>query len=84
MTSALQPTSAEPAHAAGQEEHCDAFISYSHRDRAFATRLHQALLERGKRVWVDEDDIPPASRWAEDLKLAIESSDSAVFVISPG
>lgn len=34
-------------------------------------------------VWVDFEDIPPASRWAEDLKHAIEGSDAFVFVISP-
>jgi WD40 repeat protein len=34
-------------------------------------------------VWVDFEDIPPASRWAEDLKQAIEGSDAFVFVISP-
>jgi WD40 repeat protein len=61
----------------------DAFLSYSHLDRGFAVRLHQALLDAGKDVWLDEEDILPASKWAKDLKDAIESADTFVVVISP-
>jgi hypothetical protein len=39
---------------------------------------------RGKSIWVDETDIPPASKWADDLKRAIESSDSFMYLISRG
>ncbi len=61
----------------------DAFISYSHRDRAFAVRLQLALNSSGKAVWVDESDIPSGARWAEDLKAAIEDAACFIFVISP-
>jgi WD40 repeat protein len=61
----------------------DAFLSYSHLDRSFAVRLHQALLDAGKDVWLDEEDILPASKWAKDLKDAIEGADSFVVVITP-
>ncbi len=61
----------------------DAFISYSHADRPFVQRLRDALTEGSKTVWVDEQDIPAASRWADDLKSAIEQADAFVFVISP-
>ena len=61
----------------------DAFISYSHLDRDFAVQLQTALKNSGKAVWVDEANIPSGSRWAEDLKEAIEDADTFVFVISP-
>jgi WD40 repeat protein len=58
-------------------------MSYSHLDRPFAVRLHQALIGAGKDVWLDEEDILPASKWAKDLKDAIEGADSFVVVITP-
>ncbi len=61
----------------------DVFVSYSHVDRTFVRRLHEALTGLGKQVWVDDHGIPPASRWADYLKEAIETADSFVFVISP-
>jgi TIR domain len=62
----------------------DVFLSYSRLDREFALRLHAALVARGKDVWVDEEDIPPTARWREELRAAIETADSFVFLISPG
>lgn len=63
----------------------DAFISYSRRDsKAFALRLGAALEERRKDVWIDLEDIPPTSRWQEDLRDGVERSDALLFVISPG
>ena len=61
----------------------DVFLSYSRRDREVALRLHAALVERGKEVWIDEEDIPPTARWRDDLREAIEAADSFVFLISP-
>ena len=61
----------------------DVFVSYSHLDRTFVRRLHTALTGREKEVWVDDHGIPPASKWADYLKEAIETADSFVFVISP-
>ena len=46
----------------------DLFISYSRRNKELVTRIHRALEERGKDVWVDLEDIPPASEWEQDLK----------------
>ena len=47
----------------------DVFLSYSRRDREVALRLHAALVERGKEVWIDEEDIPPTARWRDDLRI---------------
>ena len=61
----------------------DVFVSYSHLDRTFVRRLHTALTGREKEVWVDDHGIPPASKWDDYLKEAVETADSFVFVISP-
>ena len=61
----------------------DAFISYSRRDSEFVRRLAAALGERGKTVWLDVDDIAPASRWSDELKAAILQAEAFVFVMSP-
>ena len=42
------------------------------------------LEEQGKAVWVDWDDIPPASEWERDLEEGVLNCDALVFVISPG
>lgn len=60
----------------------DVFISYSRRNIEFVQRLGAELAGRGKDVWLDIEDIPPASRWTDDLHEGIESADAFVFVIS--
>ena len=59
------------------------FVSYSRRDRVFVSRLGEALEGAGKSVWVDLDDLHPASVWSAELQRAIEETDAFVFVISP-
>jgi WD40 repeat protein len=62
----------------------DAFISYARADaKEFVGRLARALEGAGKDVWVDLDDIPPASRWQEALQEGVLESGAFVFVISP-
>jgi WD40 repeat protein len=62
----------------------DAFISYAREDKAFvADVLCPALRRRGKNVWVDLTDIPPAADWRERIRLGIEASKAFVFVLSP-
>lgn len=45
-------------------------------------RLHEALNKIGRKDWVDWKDIPPTAEWMKEIKSAIETSDSFVFVIS--
>jgi WD40 repeat protein len=61
----------------------DVFISYSRRNGEFVHKLHDALVERGKDVWVDWEDIPPAAEWPKEIDEGIEGSDNFLFVISP-
>lgn len=61
----------------------DVFISYSRRDKAFVEKLVTALEAKNRDVWVDFEDIPFASEWWDEIQKGIESSESAIFVISP-
>lgn len=61
----------------------DVFISYSRKDKAFVEKLVTALEAHKRDVWVDFEDIPFASEWWEEIQKGIESSESAIFVISP-
>lgn len=61
----------------------EVFISYAREDKDFVLRLHNALDDLGRKAWVDWDDIPPTAEWMKEVKSAIMSSDSFVFVISP-
>jgi WD40 repeat protein len=60
----------------------EAFISYSHKNRDFAFGLRDELQRRGKSVWIDEDGIPPADLWKDEINRAIEGAVAYVFVIS--
>lgn len=51
----------------------DAFLSYSHRDRAEVVGLAQAMSEAGLKVFFDVD-LRPGANWAEELQLAISQS----------
>ncbi len=61
----------------------DLLISYSRQDGEFVRRLHAALTQRGRDVWVDFEDIPISAAWWESIHDAIEETNAFVFVISP-
>src|SRR5690242_8239750 len=59
------------------------FISYSRKDKEFAEKLVNALEAEGRDIWIDYEDIPFASEWWDEICGGIESSEAAVFIISP-
>lgn len=61
----------------------DIFISYSRKDANFMRRLHAALSEHGRDVWVDWEDIPLTANWWQEICAAIEAADAFIFIISP-
>src|SRR6476660_6350067 len=67
----------------GRAPMADVFVSYSRRDGAFVSQLHEALHARGKQVWVDVEGIRDAEVFPAAIRSAIESSDAFAFVISP-
>lgn len=54
------------------------FISYAREDQGRAREIHQRLVERGYKPWLDEEDLLPG----QDFRLVIEKSlTSSDFVI---
>ena len=47
------------------------FISYSHEDKLFARRLHDALQGRGVRCWLDEKQMLPGDDIYEQVDRGI-------------
>jgi hypothetical protein len=61
----------------------DVFISYSRRDGSFERELHGFLTGASRDGWVGWEDIPPASRWEQDIGNSIDGAESFLFVASP-
>ena len=63
----------------------DVFVSYAREDKEFVERrLTKALVERGKDVWIDVEDIRGgASDWRASVWAGIESAKVIVFVLTP-
>ncbi|MGK7880471.1 MAG: TIR domain-containing protein [Crocosphaera sp.] len=62
----------------------DAFISYGRADsKAFATKLYQQLTAQGFKVWFDQNDIPLAVDFQEQINDGIEKANNFLFIIAP-
>jgi hypothetical protein len=58
-------------------------ISYSRRDKEFAFKLRDKLVEHKREVWIDSKNIPPTAEWQQEIFANIESADNFLFVITP-
>ena len=47
------------------------FISYVSENLEIVNKLHQELVSRGIKVWLDVNDIAPGSRWKQAIRNAI-------------
>lgn len=61
----------------------DVFISYCRRNKEFAELLHQRLIQDGKDVWIDWEDIPPNADWRQEIYEGIQKTNTVVFVLTP-
>ncbi|MFB2892909.1 TIR domain-containing protein [Aerosakkonemataceae cyanobacterium BLCC-F50] len=62
----------------------DAFISYGRADsKAFASQLYTRFLERGLKVWFDQNDIPLGVDYQKQIDDGLEKSDNFLFIIAP-
>src|SRR5581483_11174431 len=60
----------------------DVFVSYAREDGAIVARIAQALRDRGKSVWIDEEGIESSDHWRKALAEAIDAADAVVFMLS--
>lgn len=58
------------------------FISYSHADKSFARRLHDALQGRGIRCWLDEKQLRPGDDIYEHVDRGIRLWDKVLLCAS--
>src|SRR5687768_15124712 len=58
------------------------FISYSHHDLDFATRLAQALEKASYEVWFDRTDIKTGSRWDDEIVKGLDASQVFLVLLS--
>lgn len=62
----------------------DAFISYGRADsKSFATKLYGRLEALGFNIWFDQEDIPLAVDFQEQINNGIEKTHNFIFVIAP-
>jgi len=65
-------------------ESYDVFISYGRADsKAFAAKLNEKLVAEGLNIWFDQDDIPLAVDFQEQINDGIRKSHNFFFVIAP-
>jgi hypothetical protein len=58
------------------------FISYSHKDKAFARRIHDTLQGRGIRCWLDEHQLLPGDDIYEQVDRGIRLWDKVLLCCS--
>jgi len=62
----------------------DVFISYGRADsKALAIKLNQRLAAEGLNVWFDQEDIPLAVDYQEQINDGIERTHNFIFIIAP-
>ncbi|MEM9219311.1 MAG: toll/interleukin-1 receptor domain-containing protein [Cyanobacteria bacterium P01_F01_bin.150] len=62
----------------------DAFISYGRADsKPLAQKLNSRLVELGKIIWFDFDDIPFGVDYQKQIDDGIDKADNFLFLISP-
>jgi len=58
------------------------FISYSHKDKQFATRLFHALTDKSVRCWLDEKQLEPGQDIEEGVHRGITLSEKIILCCS--
>lgn len=57
------------------------FISYSHKDKEYVHKLHDALVNEGFDVWID-DRIDYGDKWLKAIEKNLDACDAFIIVMS--
>lgn len=60
------------------------FFSYAREDSTFVLKLAQDLRGSGAKLWLDQLDIKPGSRWDVSIENALKNSKLLLVVMTPG
>jgi len=61
----------------------EVFLSHSHKDRRFTTRLSRTLRDHGVSVWYAEHNIEGAEQWHDEIGRALKRCDWFILVLTP-
>jgi hypothetical protein len=59
----------------------DVFLSHNSKDKPTVRILARALEERGLRVWLDEEQLPPGRAWQSEIENIIQTTHSAAVLV---
>jgi hypothetical protein len=59
------------------------FLSHASEQKALAETVAFSLRNRGYKVFLDKDDLPPGMSYDEQIEAAVRASDYMVFLVSP-
>ena len=65
-----------------EKQHYDVFLSYSHKDMAWAKEFATTLKNRGVTTWFDDDNLQPGDNWGKSIEQALRESNTLVLVLS--
>lgn len=71
-----------PSFTANALDFYSCFISYSHADKSFARRLHDALQGRGIRCWLDDHQLLPGDKIYTEVDRGIRLWDKVLLCCS--
>ena len=61
----------------------EVFLSHSHQDRTFASRLSETLRRHGVPVWYSRDRIQGAQQWHDEIGRALNRCDWFAVLLTP-
>lgn len=58
------------------------FVSYARSDSELVLKVAKALRNEGRRIWVDQLDIPKGGRWDDEVEKALKASSCLLVALS--